>query len=88
MLPAALTPLGDLALNLRWAWHSDTQELFKTVDPELWGSSGGDPVKLLADVSPERLQKLAKDRKFTKNLQLVQADLADYMSGDLWYQGY
>ena len=25
---------------------------------------------------------------FPKNLRLIQADLADYLSGDLWYQGY
>jgi starch phosphorylase len=88
VLPEALKPLGDLALNLRWAWHAETQELFRTVDADLWESSGGDPVRLLAEVSADRLQKLARDRKYVKNLQLVQADLADYMSGDLWYQGY
>jgi starch phosphorylase len=88
VLPEALKPLGDLALNLRWCWHADTQELFRTIDPDLWEASGHDPVKLLADVSADRLQRLAKDRKFTRNLQLVQADLAEYMSGDLWYQSY
>jgi starch phosphorylase len=88
VLPDALKPLGDLALNLRWAWHAETQQLFSTIDAELWEAAGHDPVKLLADVSAERLQKLARDRKFVKNLQLVQADLAEYMSGDLWYQGY
>ena len=88
VLPEALKPLGDLALNLRWCWNVETQDLFKTVDPALWESSGHDPVELLADVSAERLAKLAKDKKFVKTLQLVQADLAEYMTGDLWYQGY
>jgi glycogen phosphorylase len=43
---------------------------------------------MLADVSVERLQALATDKRFLKNLRLIQADLADYLTGDLWYQGY
>jgi starch phosphorylase len=43
---------------------------------------------MLADVSVERLQALSIDKRFIKNLRLAQADLADYLSGDLWYQGY
>jgi glycogen phosphorylase len=88
VLPEVLKPLGDLANNLRWCWHPDTQDLFRSVEPQLWDGSGGDPIRLLADVSVERLQSLAADKKFLKNLKLIQADLADYLTGDLWYQGY
>jgi len=88
VLPEVLKPLGDLARNLRWSWHADTDDLFRSVDPELWASSGGDPIRLLADVPVERLQTLSGDKKFLKNLRGVQADLADYLSGDLWYQSW
>ncbi len=88
MLPDSLKPLADLATNLRWCWHVDTQELFRTVDPDLWVASGFDPIKLLAGVSVERLEKLSSDKKFTKSLAMAQADLADYLTGDLWYQSY
>ena len=88
VLPEALKPLGDLARNLRWCWHAETQDLFRSVDPQLWERTGGDPIRLLADVSVERLQALATDKRFLKNLRLIQADLAEYLSGDLWYQGY
>jgi glycogen phosphorylase len=88
VLPDVLKPLGDLANNLRWCWHTDTQDLFRSVDPQLWERSGGDPIRLLADVSVERLQSLAADKKFLKNLRLIQSDLADYLTGDLWYQSY
>jgi glycogen phosphorylase len=43
---------------------------------------------MLADVSVERLQALSIDKRFIKNLRMIQADLAEYLSGDLWYQGY
>ena len=88
MLPEVLKPLGDLARNLRWSWHADTEDLFRSVDPELWAASGGDPIRLLADVPVERLQQLSGDKRFLKTLRVVQADLAEYMTGDLWYQSY
>ena len=47
--------------------------------------TGGDTIRLLADVSVERLQALATDKRFLKNLRLIQDDLADYLTGDLWY---
>ena len=88
MLPEVLKPLSDLARNLRWSWHADTQELFRSVDPKVWDSAGRDPLRLLADVSVERLQVLSADKKFVKTLRVIQADLTDYLTGELWYQSY
>jgi glycogen phosphorylase len=88
VLPEPLKPLGDLARNLRWCWHVETQDLFRSVDPQLWESTGGDPIRLLADVSVERLHALSTDKRFLKNLRLIQSDLTDYLTGDHWYQGY
>ena len=45
VLPTSLAGLHDLALNLRWSWHPATQDLFAEVDPELWESTGHDPVR-------------------------------------------
>ena len=42
-------------MNLRWSWHPETRDLFETLDPDLWQSCGGDPVKVLGEVSAERL---------------------------------
>ena len=44
VLPDSLAPLGDLARNLRWAWHAETAELFASMDRELWRRTGHDPV--------------------------------------------
>ena len=88
VLPEPLKPLGDLARNLRWCWHTETQDLFRSVDPQMWESTGGDPIRLLADVSVERLHALSTDKRFLKNLRLIQSDLTDYLTGDHWYQGY
>ncbi|MEV7129310.1 glycosyltransferase family 1 protein [Streptomyces sp. NPDC093260] len=86
VLPEPLRPLSELARNLRWSWHAETRDLFQSVDPERWASSGGDPVRLLGSVRPARLAELAGDRRFLRRLTAAADDLHDYMSGDRWYQ--
>ncbi|MEU1305925.1 alpha-glucan family phosphorylase [Streptomyces shenzhenensis] len=86
VLPEPLRPLSDLARNLRWSWHAETRDLFQSVDPGRWASSGGDPVRLLGSVRPARLAELAGDRRFLRRLAAVAADLDDYVGGARWYQ--
>ncbi|WP_306188103.1 MULTISPECIES: glycosyltransferase family 1 protein [unclassified Streptomyces] len=87
VLPEPLQPLSELARNLRWSWHAETRDLFQSVDPERWASSGGDPVRLLGSVRPARLAELAGDRRFLRRLTAAADDLHDYVTGDRWYQG-
>jgi starch phosphorylase len=72
--------------NLRWSWHAETRDLFETLDPALWQSCGGDPVKVLGEVSAERLAQLAKDRKFVRRLTDAVDDLEEYLTTPRWYQ--
>lgn len=88
VLPEPLTALGELAHNLRWSWHEETKELFRAIDPEKWGTTRHDPVALLAQVSAERLQSLAGDRKYVRNLERAKADFDEYCNADRWYQQY
>ncbi|RNM17918.1 alpha-glucan family phosphorylase [Nocardioides pocheonensis] len=86
VLPEVLQPLLELATNLRWSWHPETQDLFAAMDPEQWEASGRDPVKLLGLVSAERLEELAGDKKFLRMLELDRADLEQYLTGERWFQ--
>jgi glycogen phosphorylase len=85
-LPAALQPLSDLVMNLRWSWHPASLDLFRDVDPDTWGEVGQDPVRLLGQVSPERLAALAQDTSFLERLRAAHADLQDYLTRPRWYQ--
>ncbi|WP_432066558.1 alpha-glucan family phosphorylase [Streptomyces sp. C10-9-1] len=87
VLPEPLRPLSDLARNLRWSWHTETQELFRCVDPEGWRAAAGDPVRLLGTVSADRMAELARDRRFLRRLAAAADDLDDYLHGRRWYQG-
>ncbi len=86
VLPEPISALGDLANNLRWSWHPPTQDVFASVDPELWESTGRDPVKMLGEVTKARLEELAADGAFCEQLGAAESDLAAYLSEDLWYQ--
>ncbi|MBO9520034.1 MAG: alpha-glucan family phosphorylase [Nocardioidaceae bacterium] len=86
VLPEPLAPLLELVTNLRWSWHPETQDLFRSMDPEAWEAAGRDPVKLLGSVSTARLDELAADKKFLKALELAHADLEQYLTGPRWYQ--
>ncbi|MDT0394517.1 MULTISPECIES: glycosyltransferase family 1 protein [Streptomyces] len=86
VLPEPLRPLSDLARNLRWSWHAETRDLFRSVDPGRWAAAGADPVRLLGSVATERLTELAGDRDFLERLDAVAADLDTYMTGERWYQ--
>ena len=86
VLPEPLAALGDLAMNLRWSWHAETQDVFAALDADAWQASGHDPVRTLGAVSPQRLTELAADKKFLRRLELAAADLEEYLTGDHWYQ--
>jgi starch phosphorylase len=86
VLPPALEPLGELALNLRWSWDTATQSLFSDLDPRLWDEVGGDPVRLLGALGQERLAALAVDDTVVQRVHAVAEDLRVYLEGDRWYQ--
>lgn len=86
VLPEPLRPLHDLARNLRWSWHTETRELFRSADPEAWRPADADPVRLLGSLSAGRLAELAGDAEYLGRLAAASADLAEYLEGPRWYQ--
>ncbi len=85
-LPERLAALGQLSTNLRWSWDRYTQDLFASIDPGLFDRVGRDPMALLGEVRPDRLDELATDHEFLDRLDRLAADLNDYLTKPLWYQ--
>ena len=85
-LPDRMAALERLSINLRWSWDKPTQDLFAAIDPELWKQVGYDPVALLGQVNPKRLDELAVDDSFLSRLDGLAAELDDYLARPLWYQ--
>ncbi len=86
MLRGPLAGLAQLAANLRWSWHVETQDLFERIDPALWHAGRRDPLRLLGAVTTGRLDELAQDEDFLSHLAWVSGGLQDYLQGDRWYQ--
>jgi starch phosphorylase len=84
-LPQPLLALAELSTNLRWSWHPPTQDLFASIDPDLWAGEK-DPVRLLADVGPQRLSELAADESFLRRLDELATDLRNYLHEPRWFQ--
>ena len=86
VLPTPLEPLAEVAANLRWSWHPETQDLFARIDADLWDEVGHDPVRLLGEVSSQRWAELAADSDFVGHVQWIAQGLHEYLTGDRWYQ--
>ncbi|MBU6430447.1 MAG: alpha-glucan family phosphorylase, partial [Cyanobacteria bacterium REEB65] len=78
-IPKRLARLGDLAHNLWWCWSHDAQELFKSLDPELWERVYHNPVALLCRTQQGRLDAAAEDTAFVARYDAVMAQLDAYM---------
>ncbi|MFM8514656.1 MAG: DUF3417 domain-containing protein, partial [Actinomycetota bacterium] len=72
-LPENLLPLEELALNLRWSWNSPTRDLFRDMDPATWRRCDHDPVRLLGEVSGERLAELSADEGFVRRVDAARS---------------
>ncbi|WP_145230406.1 alpha-glucan family phosphorylase [Rudaeicoccus suwonensis] len=87
-LPEALTPLSELATNLRWSWDSRTREIFHDMDPQAWSRVHQDPVALLAALTPDRLNALANDPGFVGRVHHASERLHDYLRKPVWFDGF
>ena len=79
-LPEELSGLETLCKNLWWCWNDKAKALFRTVDYDLWHTSGHNPMVILDKVSLKRYKELAKDREFLGRLDEVMAEFNEYMA--------
>ena len=85
-LPDRIKDLGELASDLWWSWHYRARDLFRRLDYTLWRSTAHNPVAMLRQISPERLEAVSHDRAF---LALYDDALRDHRaaraSHDTWW---
>ena len=78
-LPSRLKPLDELAKNLWWVWNSEGKTLFHDISPELWRSTGENPVMLLQQISSDRLDEIQADKDMMNRISSVFASFKEYM---------
>ncbi len=75
ILPAALEPLREMSFNLWWTWEPAARRLFRHLDPELWNRTNHNPVRMLQLSRQSRLEELAQDKTFLRELKQVFEEL-------------
>src|SRR6202790_1324536 len=63
-LPAALSRLPELGLNLLWSWNHSMRAVFRRLDPAAWKASNHTPVVMLGRVEQATLERAATDPRF------------------------
>lgn len=86
-LPDSLRDLEFIAKNLFWSWNPESAELFKRIDGNLWRACGHNPAILLGSASQSRLEALAENQGFLRDLQREADKLKSYLSGATWFDG-
>jgi glycogen phosphorylase len=74
-IPERIGRIDEIAHNLWWCWHPEARDLFRSLDYPLWKASGHNPVKILFDTAPAKLQAAAEDPEF---LGLYDRVIAEY----------
>ena len=78
-LPAELKCLEELAKNIWWVWNSEAKSLFRELNPDLWRSTGENPVMLLQKITFDRYNEIIADKAFMAKIAKVYADFKEYM---------
>jgi starch phosphorylase len=73
-----LEELNDLAHDLLWTWQPRIENLFRTLDPELWESTRQNPVLLLARLGEEGVARASEREEVRAALEVARAVRKDY----------
>src|SRR4051812_43871753 len=79
ILPATLEPLREMSFNLWWTWEPAARRLFWQLDPELWDRTNHNPVRMLQLSRQSRLEEVAQDKNFLRELKQVFHEFERYL---------
>ena len=79
-LPATLEPLREITFNLWWTWEPTARRLFRHLDPDLWDRTNHNPVRMLQLSRQARLEELAQDKPFLRELKQVHDAFRNYLA--------
>ena len=83
-LPEPLSPLAELALDLRWTWSHEADVLWDRLDADDWTRTQN-PWTMLQDAAEQQLLDLAADREFVAEVQRLAAARRAYLETSGWF---
>jgi len=69
-----------LARNLWWSWHPEVTNLFRELDPIRWRQLDHNPIALLAEFTPERLEARAAELVLYSRINQAYRRLKEYLA--------
>jgi starch phosphorylase len=78
-LPTSLNRLWEVAHNLWWSWYPEARALFEALDRTQWKLTSHNPVRMLREMSPERVAAVAANPSFHRRYDGVLLAFDDYM---------
>ncbi|MGD9644363.1 MAG: alpha-glucan family phosphorylase [Pirellulales bacterium] len=69
-----------LARNLWWSWHPEVTNLFRDLDPIRWRQLDHNPIALLAEFTPERLDMRAAELVLYSRINQAYRRLKEYQA--------
>jgi len=79
-LPEPIARLQEVADNLWWSWSPQARALFRSISVTLWRRTEHNPVRMLREVTRDRMEKLARDPEFLKSYEELMASFDKVMS--------
>ena len=77
--------LCELAGNLWWSWQPDVTAIFRDIDPQLWRSTSHNPILLLREYPPEKLELRAREEVLHSRINAAYREWQEYMeSKETW----
>jgi starch phosphorylase len=71
-----------LARNLWWSWHPEVTNLFRELDPVRFRQLGHNPIALLAEFTPERLESRAAELVLYSRINQAFRRLKEYLAAE------
>lgn len=69
-----------LARNLWWSWHPEVTNLFRELDPIRWRQLDHNPIALLQELTPDRLEARAAEMVLYSRIHHAYRQLKEYMT--------
>jgi len=68
-----------MSFNVWWTWEPSARRLFRHLDPALWDRTNHNPVRMLQLSRQARLEELAQDKTFLRELKQVHDAYRKYL---------
>ncbi|SFI67256.1 alpha-glucan family phosphorylase [Planctomicrobium piriforme] len=77
--------LTEISGNLWWSWQPDVTAIFREIDPQLWSSLSHNPILLLREYTPDKLELRAREVVLHSRINAAYREWQEYLaSTDTW----